>query len=119
MHFVQHCAVRPHHCAVLPFVGNATSTKGFIDTGSELDGFDNHVYVSLEAVEEMARMIGWSSPSSVHDAERRAAQAEMRARLLDTEVQELRAFKKAYSTLTSQGADVKRRPGRPKKEPVA
>jgi hypothetical protein len=59
MRWVESATIRPHRCAVIPFVGSDES--GFIDTGSEMEGFDNHVYVSVTAVKEMARMIGLPS----------------------------------------------------------
>lgn len=64
MRWVQTATITPHRCAAVPFVGH-NSTKGFIDTGSEISGFDQHVYVSVEAVEQMAQIIDWSPPAAV------------------------------------------------------
>lgn len=57
MRWVPTAAVRPARCAAIPFIGG-NDELGYIDTGSELDGFDNHVYISVRAVHEMANMIG-------------------------------------------------------------
>jgi hypothetical protein len=56
----------PHRCAAVPFISGLNSTKGFIDTGSEMPGgADHHIYVSVEAVEQMAQIIDWSPPAAV------------------------------------------------------
>ena len=57
MRWVETAAIRPHRCAAIPFIGG-NDKLGYIDTGSELDGFDNHVYLSVRAVHEMANLIG-------------------------------------------------------------
>jgi hypothetical protein len=62
--WVQTATLAPHRCAAVPFVGH-NSRLGFIDTGSELSGFDQHIYVCVEAVEQMAQIIDWSPPSAV------------------------------------------------------
>jgi hypothetical protein len=85
---VQHPVIRPQHCAVLPYIGSS-SGSGFIDTGAELPGFDNHVYVSFEAVWEMARMLGWVPPTAMEEAQRLEAELRERIAELESEVGEL------------------------------
>jgi hypothetical protein len=90
MRWVAHAAIRPHRCAVIPFVGNSNASGGFIDTGMTLPGWDPHVYISVEAVKEMARMIGWQ-PAQVqktHDA--RLAGKDDRIAALEAEIAENR-----------------------------
>lgn len=80
MRWVQQAALRPHRCAAVPFIGNATAGEGFIDTGHDLPGWDPHVYVSVTAVKEMARMIGWAprqgTDPRVADLQARVAELE-------------------------------------------
>lgn len=119
MRWVEAAAIRPNRCAVLPFIGNSNARKGFIDTGAELDGFDNHVYVSVEAAEEMARMLGWQSPQAVRDLQRELAAAgeligELQARALEME----QAFG-AIDVIESAGFRARKKPGRKPREEVA
>lgn len=67
MRWVQTPALSPHKCAAVPFISGINGTKGFIDTGSELPGpgADHHIYVSGEAVEQMAQILDWSPPAAV------------------------------------------------------
>lgn len=119
MRFVQHAAIRPHHCAAIPYMGNSNS-QGFFDTGSELDGFDNHVYISVEAVAEMAQLMGWSHPSALDKLEREKAALQAQVDQLQAEVKEADKFAEAAEyTLGKFGAKVQKKPGRPPKEKVA
>jgi hypothetical protein len=85
----------------------------------DLPGWDPHVYVSVDAVEQMARMVGWE-PRLV------AARQAQRVEVLETRVQELerqlaeheRFREAAEYTLGQFGAKVKSKPG-PKAKAVA
>jgi hypothetical protein len=112
MRLVPQATMPPHRCAVIPFKGNSSS-RGFIDTGMDLPGWDPHVYVSVEAVEEMARMIGWEPRhvSARHAQKTHEAQARI------SELEELLAgherFREAAEyTLNQFGAQVRNKPGR-------
>ena len=83
MRWVPVAANRPNRCAAIPFL-SAHDSKGFIDTGTVLPGWDPHVYVSVVALEEMARLIGWH-PSSQQAAYDRVLTAK------DEELERLRA----------------------------
>lgn len=61
---VDSAALFPHHCAAIPFLGNSSARAGFIDTGMEIRGVDPHIYISMEAAQEIAKFIGWSGPST-------------------------------------------------------
>jgi hypothetical protein len=65
MRWVQAATLAPHRCAAVPFLGSSSSQKGFIDTGTDMNGWDQRVYVSVEAVEQMARIIDWQPPAAV------------------------------------------------------
>ena len=118
MRWVAHAAGRPHKCAVLPFIGNSNAKQGFIDTGTILNGWDPHVYVSVEAVQEMSRMIGWQPAhmnSGAHLREE-AARLQVRIETLEAENADLQSQVDAVYVLKnnagfSQGA----KPGRPPK----
>lgn len=111
MRWVESAPTRPQHCAVLPYIGSFNSQRGFIDTGAELPGFDNHVYVSVLAVEQMASMIGWAP--AVEDP--RLEQAQARVAELEAERDELKGQLAAIGTLKLAGATTARPVGRPKK----
>jgi hypothetical protein len=115
MRFVQRAVTKPMHCAVLPFIGQ-THERGFIDTGSELPGFDNHVYISVVAAEEMARMVGF-----IPGKERTRVQAELdqalaRVTELERDLSEAERHLEAVDLLESRGFTARKKPGRPKRE---
>lgn len=59
MRIVDSPVTRPSHCAAIPFIGPASHPEErWIDTGAELPGFDNHVYISETATKQMAAMLG-------------------------------------------------------------
>lgn len=82
---VDHPNLFPHHCAVLPYIG-ATRGKGFFDTGTDLDR--QRVYVSFEAVCEMARLLGWVGPSVKRQYEAEAAELQARVAQLEAELED-------------------------------
>lgn len=116
MRWVPHAAQRPHKCAVIPFKGNHNAGKGFIDTGQILSGWDPHVYVSVDAVEQMARMVGWV-PGHVAQSQGKQAEelrdeiAQLRAEL-DQALEQL----DAVQVLKNAGFQQARPVGRPKKK---
>jgi hypothetical protein len=112
--YVQHAALRPHHCAVIPFIGN-TNGRGFIDTGIDLPGWDPHVYVSVEAVEEMAREIGWQPAHISAQAATRAGEKDARIAELEAEVADKTERLEAVQVLRSAGYTSARKPGRKSK----
>lgn len=118
MRFVERAITRPSRCAVLPYVG-ANHPRGFIDTGSELAGFDNHVYVSVVAAEEMARMVGFVPGHRLKEieAERDAALLELAQAREDLAVAERHL--EAVDLLESKGFTARKKPGRPKREEAA
>lgn len=88
MRIVQQAALRPHRCAAVPFIGNSNSKLGFVDTGQDLPGWDPHVYVSVEAVCEMARLIGWQPRMVQAEMDRRLAAKDDRIKALEAELAE-------------------------------
>lgn len=105
---------RPSRCAVIPFLGTSNSHgRGFIDTGQDLPGWDPHVYVSVQAVEEMAAMIGWQKPETVRHDELTTTRATLEQ--VEAELADCRAQIAAIGTLKIAGAIETRPVGRPRK----
>lgn len=116
MRFVEQAAIRPHHCAVFPHIGS-NHREGFFDTGSELPGFDNHVYVSVAAVREMARLpqVDMVAGEELRDALDELAQLRRRLAQLEDEVADLNRDFEAIDVLASRGFQARKKPGRPVK----
>lgn len=115
MRWVQQATMSPHRCAAIPFKGNSSTARGFIDTGMDLPGWDPHVYISVDAVEQMARMIGWE-PRIV--AQQQAVKVEtLKERIaeLEAELAESERKLEAVQVLKAAGYSAQRKPGRPKK----
>jgi hypothetical protein len=109
---------RPMRCAAIPYIGQSAKGEIWFDTGSELMGPDDHVYLSGTAVKECARMIGWVPPSDV-----RTLQAEVRH--LNDELAALVAHRDdlerklaAIDVIESADFRARKKPGRPPKEAI-
>ena len=118
MRWVEVAAVRPHHCAHIPFLGT-NHPKGYFDWGTELWGGD-HAYCSVVAAEEMARFLGWVPPDVVRHHEQTVIGLQERIGELEACLAEAERFREAAEyTLNQFGATVKKKPGRKPKEAVA
>jgi hypothetical protein len=105
-----HAAIRPNRCAVIPFIGNHNAKAGFFDTGQDMRG-DDHVYISVEAVEDMARAMGWGPKDVVLAA--RVERQEKEIADLKVQVAEADRFAEAAEyTLERFGSKVRAKPGR-------
>jgi hypothetical protein len=110
--WVQQPAIRPHRCAVIPFLGGHNS-RGFIDTGQDMRDHDSHVYISVEAVEQLARLIGWEPTHARIQAEGRLIAKDAQIARLEAELAEAEEFKDAAEyTLSRFDTKVQRKPGR-------
>lgn len=115
MRLVPQAVIRPHHCAMLPHLGSA-HVKGYVDTGSELPGFDNHGYASVVFVEEAARkLLGWSSPEVVKELEDRLAERDRTIEDLRAQLEEADRHLSAIEVMESAGFRARKKPGRPRK----
>jgi len=122
MRWVESATIRPHRCAVIPFVGS-NDPEGYIDTGSEMDGFDNHVYVSTKAVREMARLIGLPTKAEYNAL---VTEANDTARTLEATLSQLQEARRELDAIdvieSGDYREFKRKkrtgrpPGRPRKE---
>lgn len=115
MRLVQQATTYPHRCAVFPQIGNGSAT-GFFDTGSELDR--QHVYVSFEAVCEMARLLGWQGPAAVRSLEAENASAKAKIDQLEAELAETERTIAAIDYLGSKDFVKRNKPGRKPKAEV-
>lgn len=120
MRLVDRPYARPHHCAALPYIGQTHASTRWIDTGSELPGFDNHVYLSSLAVEEAARLLGWSSPAENLTLQRQVKAARDEAEGLHAELAEARRQLEAVHVLKQAGFQAERKRGpKPREGAVA
>lgn len=106
MRWVQTAVTAPHRCAAVPFIGH-TSSKGFIDTGSEMNGWDQHVYISVDAVEQMAQIIDWSPPSAVHALQELAQVQAQRIAQLEQQLAEANEVADAFDVVKRRKARTK------------
>ncbi len=116
MRFVERAVTSPGHCAVFPHMGG-DHREGYLDTGSELknggDGrWDQHVYVSVVAVREMAAMVGMVDPADLV-----AELAAVRAANVELEVELAEADRRleAVDIMESAGFTARKKAGRPPK----
>jgi hypothetical protein len=102
-----------------PQLGSA-HRKGYFDVGSELPGFDNHGYVSVEFVEQAAQHLNWHSPDTVSEIEAELESYKHRVAQLEDEVRELNKDFDAIEVLQSRGYTARKKPGRKPgpKEPI-
>lgn len=116
MRKVDRCVQRPLHCAVFPTLG-AGHAKGYYDVNVNLPGpgiYENRVYVSVEAVEALARKEGWLEPA---EQARLNNEVEGLARQLEqcrAELTEARRQLEAIDVIESADFRARKRAGRPK-----
>lgn len=113
MRYVEAAAMRPHHCAAIPFSG-MHSPGGFIDTGVDLPGWDPHVYISRTWVDEAARFFGWTSPQQADQLNAALADKDRELEQLRTSLAEREKQLEAVQVLKNTGFEQARKPGRPK-----
>lgn len=113
MRWVQQAAMAPHKCAAVPFIGSSNAKKGFIDLGVDARERD-HLYLSVaEAVEPMARLVGWSPPHVVQHYKQELEAERVENARLGAIVADLEKFKEAAEyTLGAVGQKVRSKPGR-------
>lgn len=101
-------------CAAIPYLGQ-TSPGRWVDTGSELPGYDNHVYLHEQSVYEMARLLGFPERGEYRQACHDRDAAEARVRVLERDLDEARQALDAVHVLKQNGFTPARKPGRPSK----
>ena len=112
MRLVERPVFKPHHCAALPQRGQTAAGERWVDTGNELSGFDNHVYLSETAVREAGKLLGHIMPE-VHEqvANERAQlqtkldEAEARIAYLQDALLSARVIERYVDSLTAPEAE--------------
>lgn len=101
------------HCAAIPFIGQSAPGVRWVDTGSELPGFDNHVYLSEPAVVEAGRVLGLPTHEEYTQARARIAELEAEVKEKSERLQSQERRLASIEILESEGFRARRRPGRP------
>lgn len=114
MRIVPKAVARPNQCAVFPHVGSE-HPKGYFDTGNTLVSIDPYLYVSVVAVEHMARDLGWVEPGDVAVLEGRVAELEADLAGLAARADAAEAKLAAIDVIESEGFRARRKAGRPPK----
>lgn len=68
--------IKPMHCAAIPFLGQTAENVAWIDTGSEMPGFDNHVYLSDVAIRQCMSLLKYPSVQEFEEERRLRIEAE-------------------------------------------
>ena len=118
MRLVDRPYARPMHCAATPFLGQLSPGR-WVDTGSELPGFDNHVYLHERSVYEAARLLGFPERGEYRQACQDRDKALARVAELERQVAEQAQALEAVQVLKNTGFQQTRPPGRPKTKAVA
>lgn len=103
------------HCAVLPQLGHAHA-RGYVDCGTELRGWDNHIYISVVAIEKLAQTVGLPTPSEVAGLGLELQEARERIAALEAENAGMSEQLDAVAVLKRYGTKAERKPGRPTKK---
>jgi hypothetical protein len=113
--WVRSAVRRPNRCAVVSFIGQ-DHPEGFIDCDTEFWG--EHVYVSVVAVKEMAKLIGLPTKQEYNDARRRGDDMARHVEELEARCEALAGQLEAVHTLKAAGYSSQRKPGRKPAEKV-
>lgn len=105
-------------CAAIPYIGQAYGERVWFDTGSEMQGPDDHVYLSGTAVTECAKMIGWVPPGEIRQARAELAGVQAQLEQERRNVLELQRRLDAIDVIESEGFRARKKAGRPPREVV-
>lgn len=115
MRLVDWPITKPNRCALVPFVGQTTPTR-WVDTGSEMQGPDDHIYASEIGVIEAAKVLGiWTPPGEHRAALREVVRLERELAEAVAENRRLTAVLDAVDVMESRGYTARKKPGRPPK----
>lgn len=101
---------RPMHCAAIPFIGQTAVDERWIDTGSEMPGFDNHVYLSATAVRQAMETLGYPSLAEFESMRKRAEASEDNEIALLEKLETAERELAAFETLESAGRTQRQKP---------
>lgn len=108
MRLVERPAIYPMRCAVLPQLGNTRSDLRWIDTGAEMTSAprDQRVYLSEPAVREAAKLLGFTTPATVHTLREERDNARLALAKAEAENETLREQLAAVRVLETAGFTV-------------
>lgn len=92
--------IKPAHCAALVHRGPTAVGERWVDTGAEMPGFDNHVYLSETAVNLAAKALGHPTQAELDEIKLHALMAESERDTAELRIKELEAMVAASDTLT-------------------
>lgn len=104
MRLVPRPVFKPQRCAAVPYIGQTAAEERWVDTGSEMDGFDNHIYLSESAVKAAGDVLGIPSIKDHAEVLRLLELAEQEIAVLNKRVAELEPLEAAFMRVrTSKG----------------
>lgn len=110
----------PNRCAAIPFLSSSNpDPEGFFDTGMEMPGFDNHIYVSVTYVRQAAEYLGYVRAEEAHDLRASVLERDARIAQLEAEAADRDREFDAIDILASRGFTARKKPGRKPSEKVA
>lgn len=112
MRWVQQAALYPHRCAVLPYVGNSSTTKGFLDTGIDVDDI-YRIYLSGEFFDHVIPQMGFVPQGTIAGLEAQIDQLNAKVAEIEVERDEVKSQLAAVQVLKQAGYTAARKPGRP------
>lgn len=116
MRFVERADARPNQCFVYPHLG-ASHAEGYLDPGNDLTCIDPHPYLSIVAVREACKVLGWPTQQDHANAIAELERALARVTELEVALDEADRFAESVKwTLGKFGEEVRNKPGRPKKK---
>jgi hypothetical protein len=115
LRIVEKAEKQPARCAAIPFLGNQY-TGGFVDTGQDMPGFDQHVYLSRDAVEQANRLFGGLSRDEAVALHAKVASLEREIERLEEDNKGLNDELGAIDFLGSREWQARKKAGRPRKQ---
>lgn len=113
MRLVERADKRPHHCAAIPHLGSQHHRR-YIFCGY-MTAIDPAIYVSVQAVEEMCKLLDWPTPHQHAALQRQTAELASRVVELEDQLTEATRELDAVYILKSKNWTPARKQGRPRK----
>lgn len=89
MRVVDRPVMKPMRCAAIPHRGQTAEGERWVDTGAEMAGFDNHIYLSETAVREAGRVLGLPTPQEYDELATHALSLEQHLEHANAKIEEL------------------------------
>lgn len=114
MRIVERAELAPAQCAFTKSMNGP-----FVDLLRDFD-FDHQgrVYIRVEFVKDLGRLVGMVDVAELDAVLGQVERLEGQVAELEGELEESRRFRDALDVIESEGFRARRKPGRPRKEPV-